>query len=344
MLISILLLINSCIDPLELDIDANAEQLVVDGVITNEPGPYTVRLSRSKPYDSYADSWDAVETGATVVISDDQGNQETLSETKPGLYQTSAEGIQGQLGRTYTLSIRTKGGQQYTSAPETLLPVPPIDSLYFEVHPEQLLNEEDIEETVYVVDVLSAVQDPAQQKNYYMWQWESVFQVSTQPWDYSEKVRGVRVKMPKDCCETCWVTRFTNSVNVLDDRLLNGGTVKRHLVTKIPVTEQAFGNRYHIEVKQTSLTEAAYDYWSLLRSQIENGGSIQDPPPAIVIGNITNANNPDDRALGFFGASAVARRPLFINREDLGVQVGLYVFPDDCRVIVNSTTERPAFW
>ncbi|AKD02211.1 hypothetical protein PKOR_02520 [Pontibacter korlensis] len=341
---AVLLLISSCIDPLDLNIGASAEQLVVDGVITNEPGPYTVLLSRSKPYDSFADSWSAAEPGATVVISDNQGNQETFTETAPGVYQTSAGGMQGQVGHTYTLSIQTRDGKQYTSSPETLLPVPQIDSLYFAVRPQQVLNEEDVEETIYMVDVLADAQDPAQEKNYYLWQWQGTFRVSTQPWDYSEKVRGIRVPMPKDCCEVCWVTNSTNRVNVQDDRLINGGKINRHVVTQIPVTEQAFGTKYHIEVRQTSISEAAYDYWRILKAQIENGGSIQDPPPATIVGNITNVNNPDERVLGFFGASAVVKGSLFINREDLGVRVGMYIFPDDCRVLTNSTTEQPDFW
>ncbi|PTX12294.1 uncharacterized protein DUF4249 [Pontibacter mucosus] len=339
----ILLLAGSCIDPLDLDIDDQAEMLVVDGMITNEPGPYSVRLSRSKPYDTYADSWSAVETGATVILSDDQGNQETLAETAPGLYQTSEGGMQGQLGSTYTLSIRTKSGQTYTSLPETLRPVPPIDSLYFEVRPQQILNEADVEETIYMADVLVDAPDPAQEKNYYLWQWQSTFQVNTQPWDYAEKIRGVRVPMPKACCEVCWITSPTGSVNVQDDRLIDGGTLSRHVVTSIPVTEQAFGTKYHLEVKQLSVSEAAYDYWRILKAQIENGGSIQDPPPATITGNITNTAT-GEPALGFFGASAVTRRSLDVRREDLGVRVGQYIFPDDCRVIANSTTERPAFW
>lgn len=342
--IVVLALFNSCVDPLDLKIDAQDRQLVVDGMITNEPGPYSVRLSRSKPYTSYTDSWSTVETGAQVVISDDKGNQETLQETKPGLYQTSPDGITGQIGNTYTLSIRTRSGENYTSAPETLMPVPTIDSLYFEVRPMQVLNENDVEETVHVVNVLVDTQDPALQQNYYMWQWQGTFRVSTQPWDYTEKIGGKRVAMPKDCCETCWVTALTNSVNVKDDRLQNGGNLKRYRVTQIPVTEQRFGFKYHILVKQLSISEAAFDYWRILKAQIEAGGSIQDPPPAIVIGNITNTSNPDQQALGFFGASAVTSKAIFISRDELGVRVGEYIMPDDCRVLSNSTTEQPVFW
>ncbi|MBB6612243.1 DUF4249 domain-containing protein [Pontibacter sp. Tf4] len=342
--ILLLLLLYSCVDPLDLKIGDEARQLVVDGMITDEPGPYTVRLSRSKPYASYHDRKNAAETGAQVTIADDKGNQETLQEIAPGVYQTNPDGIRGQVGNTYTLSIVTKNSERYTSAPETIVPVPTIDDLYFEVRSQQVLNEEDVEQTVYVANVLLDTKDPAGQKNYYMWKWQGTFKVSTQPWDYSEKVRGVRVPMPKDCCEICWVTAPTDRVNVKDDRLLNGGNLTHYLVTQIPVIPQTFGFKYHIEVKQLSVSEAAFDYWSLLKAQIETGGSIQDPPPAIIIGNITSETNPGQRALGFFGASAVATRTMFIQREELGIPVSPYVMPDDCRVLSKSTTVQPDFW
>ena len=336
--------INSCIDPLELDTASNASRLVVDGQITNEPGPYTVRLSISKPYASYADSWDAVVTGASVVVADDEGHEEQLTETKPGFYQTSPGGIQGQIGNTYTLRIKTKDGKAYTSVPELLMPVPAIDTIYTEVRRQQVLNTAGNEETAYIVEVYVDAREPGDTKNYYRWQWEGIYRISTQPWDYSEKVRGVRVPMPKDCCDVCWVTSLAGGVNVSDDRLMNGKSIKRRLITQIPVNARTFENKYYIEVAQTSISEAAFDYWSTLQAQTASIGSIQDPPPAIILGNISNVNDPEERVLGFFAAAAVSKKNIFVRREDLGVNPGPLVFPDDCRVLANSTTEKPAFW
>ena len=335
---------NSCIDPLELDTASDASRLVVDGRITNEPGPYSVRLSTSEPYATYTDSWDAVVTGATVVVADDKGNQETLTETKPGLYQTSPDGIQGQIGNAYTLSIITKDGNAYVSVPELLLPVPEIDTIYTALHEQQIINPEGIVETNYNVEVYVDAREPGDSKNYYRWQSEGVYRVSTQPWDYSEKVRGIRVPMPKDCCEVCWVTSVAGSVNVSDDRVMNGRSIRRRLVAQIPVNAQTFESKYYLEVKQSSLSEAAFDFWSTLKAQTSNVVSIQDPPPAMVVGNISNKNDPGEKVLGFFGASAVSSKSIFIRREDLSVNPGPLILPDDCRVLPFSTTERPAFW
>jgi hypothetical protein len=73
-------------------------------------------------------------------------------------------------------------------------------------------------------------------------------------------------------------------------------------------------------------------------------GNIQDPPPAFIQGNIINGNDANDTPLGFFSASAISRNSMLVNDEELGVSLPYFVFPDDCRVIPNSSTVRPVFW
>lgn len=344
LILLVLSMLSGCIDPLNLNTEKGTERLVVDGLITNEPAPFSVRLSLSEPYGSYVGNYNSTVRNATVIISDDKGNKETLTESKPGLYTTTGNGLQGQIGNTYTLTIKTKEGKEYTSTPELLAPISDIANLYTEVREQKILNSSGNEETIYVLDVFVDAQDPLDQKNYYMWQWEGVYQVSTQPQDYKEKVRGIWVPKPKVCCAVCWLTEFTNSINVKDDRLINGRQVKRHLVTQIPINERTFGSKYHIEIKQTSISEAAYDYWNMLKTQVSNVGNIQEPPPASIIGNISNVQDPKEKALGYFGASAVVKKSIFIKREELGLNPGELVFPDDYLVLPNSTTEKPLYW
>jgi hypothetical protein len=344
LLVWLSLWLSGCIEPITLDIEKEPEHLVVDGEITNEPGPITIKLSLSAPYASYTGELRSLVRKATVIISDDKGQRETLVENKPGTYTTSGKGLQGQIGNTYTLTIKTREGKQYTSTPELLAPVPAITNLYTEVKEQKILNASGNEETVYNLAVYIDTPDPAETKNYYLWQWEGIYRVSTQPWDYKEKVRGVMVSKPKPCCQICWVTEITNQVNVQNDRFINGKELKRHLITQIPINERTFESKYYLEVKQASISEAGYDYWNMLKTQTANVGNIQDPPPAIITGNIINVNDPGEIALGYFGASAVTKKTIEIKREELGLTLGELIFPDDCRVLSRSTTEKPVFW
>ncbi len=78
--------------------------MVIEGSISDEPGPYTVKLSRTVNF-SDANTYPPV-TGALVIISDNTGVTDTLSETVSGLYQTHH--ISGTPGNTYTLKVITE--------------------------------------------------------------------------------------------------------------------------------------------------------------------------------------------------------------------------------------------
>ncbi|MFM7851563.1 MAG: DUF4249 domain-containing protein, partial [Flammeovirgaceae bacterium] len=50
-----LLVLHSCIDPLDVTFKGRGEELMVEGLITDEPGPYTIRLSNRLSYLGYYD-------------------------------------------------------------------------------------------------------------------------------------------------------------------------------------------------------------------------------------------------------------------------------------------------
>lgn len=116
----------SCEKVIDLNLNTSSSQIVIQGNVYDQPGPYIVKLSRSVGFDR-PNAFPAV-TGAKVTISDDAGNLEVLSEDSTGVYVTSK--LQGTPGRTYTLKVET-GGQVYTSS-STMPKAAEIDSLYLD--------------------------------------------------------------------------------------------------------------------------------------------------------------------------------------------------------------------
>ena len=116
----------ACKKIITVDLNNAAPVLVVQGNITNEAGPYTVKLSKSVSYS--ADNVYPAVTGAVVKITDDSsGIIDVLTETANGIYVT--DGIQGTPTHTYHLYIKAEG-KEYTSVstmPQQVL----IDSLSF---------------------------------------------------------------------------------------------------------------------------------------------------------------------------------------------------------------------
>ena len=112
-----------CEKVINLNLVESKPQLVIEGLITDGAGPYTVKLSKTGSY--FDEPVLPLVTKAVVVISDNLGITDTLKETKPGIYLTSK--VQGIPGRTYNLSVLSEN-IRYT-ATSTMFSHVPIDSL-----------------------------------------------------------------------------------------------------------------------------------------------------------------------------------------------------------------------
>lgn len=114
-LFSVLLLIlfafSACQKVIDIDLNAVKSKIVIEAEITDQPGPYTFKITKTANFNE-SNNFPAV-SGASVKISDNAGNSETLTETTPGIYVTTT--FQGIPGRTYFLEI-TSEGTTYTSS------------------------------------------------------------------------------------------------------------------------------------------------------------------------------------------------------------------------------------
>ena len=109
---------------IHLDLSGAPVQYVIEGHITDEARPYSVRISQTVHFDQPND-FPAVQ-GALVVISDNAGQMDTLVEKSPGWYET-LEAKSGAYGQTYTLQVRI--GENLFTAKSTMPPVVPFDDL-----------------------------------------------------------------------------------------------------------------------------------------------------------------------------------------------------------------------
>ncbi len=125
-LVLLTLVFSACEKTVELKYKDNQSRIIIEGNITNEPGPYLVKISKSI---SLADTgnYPAIDN-AVVSISDNAGNSELLISQGNGIYRTSA--LAGIAGRTYTLTV-TAENQTFTA--QSTLPQPvPFDSIKIE--------------------------------------------------------------------------------------------------------------------------------------------------------------------------------------------------------------------
>ncbi|MEN8122318.1 MAG: DUF4249 domain-containing protein [Bacteroidota bacterium] len=100
-LISALFLTISCTEEIDIDLNSSDPQIVVEGNLPNNGQPALIKLSKSVNFDENND-FPKVE-GATVELSDNLGNSETLDEISPGLYSSNT--LTGIAGNTYYLTV-----------------------------------------------------------------------------------------------------------------------------------------------------------------------------------------------------------------------------------------------
>lgn len=102
----------SCQRVIDVDISSTAQQLVIEGNLTDRPGTQTVTISRSVAYNS-ANVFPAV-SGASVVVNDAAGTAYKFTETQPGTY--TLKNFRSKALTLYVLTVKVEGKTYYATS------------------------------------------------------------------------------------------------------------------------------------------------------------------------------------------------------------------------------------
>jgi Domain of unknown function (DUF4249) len=322
-----LLCFDSCIERAEFPSGKGKPiDIVVDGVITDEPGPYTIKLSRPSPVGAILGG--APISNAKISLFSDTGESEMVRETSfLGTYQTSVGGIRGVIGRQYWISIQMPGGQVFESIPDKLNPPGRIDSLYHEF--ETIVADNGTKS--YGFRVFVDAQFPEAEGSYTRWRFNGIYAVSTLPDLHAEKIDGNCEFVPRPCggkvydrekqkfvtltpctCCDCWVPQFEKKPILMDNKSAN--KVARLQVGFVPINFYTFQYKVQINVTQLTISKMAFDYWKTIKDQKEGATSLFQPSYNKTESNLF-AQNEGVKVLGIFYAASVAKKKQFIKRE-----------------------------
>ncbi|SIR48012.1 DUF4249 domain-containing protein [Pontibacter lucknowensis] len=332
------LLLAACIDPIDFKHDDQQEHLVVESSFTNMAGINYVRLTYALPYNY---PYNKFEENASVVVTSQEGEQFYFSYDQAGYYYPiGVENTFGIPGHTYTLQINV-GDNSYRSEAITLKEPVPISQVHFAINERSFALQGDRERKRHMgYQVLMDFQDPGQVRNYYRWSFARQYEVLTQPWDF---LNDMGDPAPKDCCARCWIQEKEETFTVSDDRLTNGRQVINKEVLFIPF-EKYLQTRYKMKVYQHAITADAYEFYRIMGQQKESTGTVFDPPPAEIKGNMRSTSDPGEQVLGFFDVSGVVMQEVDIRADDIPYPVGIFIHPDDCRELPGATNVQPVGW
>ncbi|CCH00599.1 hypothetical protein FAES_2590 [Fibrella aestuarina BUZ 2] len=299
----LVLLAASCVDPYRPpEIAAPASYLVVNGFFDSTPGATTsIRLSRSQNLsDKNAPT---AESGATVTIESAGNTIYRLQESPGGVY--SLAGIPPISGETYRLHIRTAAGGDYVSDYVPVVKTPPIDSLHWTVENDG-------------VQFNVSTHDPTNRTRYYRWEFDETWAYTSAYYSgyiYNDKTKDVELR--QDNIFTCWSTTGSKNILTTSTARLSQAVVNRFPLNFVDGRSMKFQRRYSLLVRQYALTQAGYNYYDQLAKLTQNVGSLFDPQPSQLTGNMRSTSNPADLVLGFFWAGDVTTKRIFIGRAQL---------------------------
>lgn len=297
----LLLALLGCIDGFKGDLRSVGRILVVEGLVTNDPGPYSVTLSWTEPYAS---------GNANIPIEDAQvwiieagSRRWALTHQQRGVYTSDSAAWRGQVGRTYALEVRLAGEQVYQSTAERLVAAPAVDTVRA-VYVKKINFQGVITGTF---DLVASFQDAPERGQFYQWQWAHYFQQTTCNLFAREGVR-----FAQDCCGACWgIVRPRGQVLLAADAFVNGNRVQQTL-DNIPYNSK---EDYFIAVELRAIPATSYQFWQTVAGQINNTGGIFDRPPAAAPTNIFAVGNPSTPALGVFTVAGLSRRSFYVRRD-----------------------------
>jgi hypothetical protein len=351
----------------------------ITGYISNEPGPYQVRITRS--FDVESKDFPRIPVSAQrVTIFDDAGNNEVLTETNKGVYQTRPDGIQGKAGRVYVLKVEMTDGRTYESIPDTLLPQGKIERLYHAFSKKLDLSGN----RTYGFDVTIDGHENSVGSGRYMWNVVNTYKAITYPerampntqqcYRVSDEVWGSKCNFvnpcsgvrnispplrppvlervgPCECC-TCWYQQFNTAPILRDNGYMTSETYKALPVFRVPVDAWIFMFKTHVAVTQATLTFNTFEYFKRIEQQKNATGSLFQPVSGkIPTGFIQTAGNPTP-VNGIFYAAGIDTQSIFISPDDVPneipiptVSYTLGIGLQSClEMFPNATTVRPSFW
>ncbi len=328
-----IIVLDSCIDRFEYEASDTPYQLVVDGFISDAPGPYTISLSRTrKLLDFYPQQ--AV-SAQSVTLFDADGNSEVLTEKEAGTFQTSANGIRGVIGKSYYIRIETKDGKIFESIPEKMEPAGTVDSIYYEF--QKHLSEDN--RISYSFKIFMDSHGVAESSNKFLWKLTGIYRVITSPdlHIYFESSAGGLIirKDPRPCsgailnrqtnalsqvtpceCCQCWASLVDVTPKVSDEQISANNIFRGVNVGSIPVEFWPFWDKTQVKVEQLSLSKNAFDFWKTIEDQQEGATSLFQPAAGKIISNVIHKNG-TEKTQGFFYATAIVRKSIFISTKEI---------------------------
>lgn len=313
-----------CTDPVKPEFAFEEGLVFIEGLATTLPGASRTRITQS-----------AIEFGVyrNIAISDAKvqyinvSSGSSISLEWNGEMYMPPQNFSVKLGEDWRIHVILSDGREYQSTTEKADNPTEIESVETSYTSELTF---DVGSNSFVPghSLLVSFSDPAEEKNYYFWQFRTFERIiickvcnngyfrddmcnSLSP---SIDLEGFLGYYTYTCEEKCWQIRYGQNIKIFDDQFVNGLSVNRLSVGEIPLFTK---RNILIELQQFALSRSAFEYYQTLKDIIDNNSGFNAPPPASLVGNLFNVKNRNEFVLGRFTVAAVTTKRVFLPRLEI---------------------------
>ncbi|OOG71894.1 DUF4249 domain-containing protein [Algoriphagus sp. A40] len=278
----------SCVDEINLSLEESNQALVIDAWVGNIQEDTYVKVFRTAPYISGASNpqYLSVPMRAVYIEKSDGG---VTNFRASGTNEFRPSGIfEPQAGETYRLVVETAEGEVFESNWETMPPSVAIEDIVAEASERQVMISSGQTQFFQIrtfAEIKARISDPGVGDLGYLIETSGIEEL------YTSSSRD-------NCACTCYENRpnIYAGMNVTSNSLFQG----RNFGVSLGEIPLSYIGKYYVNAKIKAVTQSNYDYLNQVDKQQRNSGSIFDPAPSRIKGNIKKQGEETQLVLGNF--------------------------------------------
>ena len=342
LILFIIIMVSSCLDPIELDVPKIlTDGVVIQGSMVRNGGNATVRIYTSLITNETRPSAVIRLKDAFLINSD--GQEIELKESGDGQYSVNIQGsttFNISNGVSFKVKATTVSNDVYESELKVMAETPKISNLKFGAINS---SNPDIKPTIDVV-IDTKLNSENSGFNIFKWEIFQAYKLTDQLWNSPEG-------------KLCYVTSAVELLNVplFDARKSSETNLSNFVVSKRPI-DYKFSEGYYTVVVQEAIDEDTYQYFLAYNDLIVREGNIFETPAGVIPSNIKCVNNPDKLAFGYFYVSEQDTARMYMPPAEVGSPGRQCPTPPgemnpcpiraccDCLSLKGASLNKPYYW
>lgn len=319
-LLFLVLIVSTCKDPFSPDVDpGNRDLLVVEGHLTIG-GITTLTLSRTGELQERESR--KPETNAKVEIEE---NNSVIAEGisgENGICSLLTQNLE--ISKKYRLRIIRTNGKGYETDYLESKTTPEIGDIKFEVEGKGF--------RIYL-----NTYDATNSTRFYSWNYTETWEIQS-PYISHWELSGDKIieRDPNINMTRCWQENSSSDILLASTERLSENRVSHYPLAYVRANTIKLSHLYSILVKQYGLTRDAYEYLEKMKKNTQDIGTIFDPQPSELRGNIRCISNPKEPVIGWISAGTVSEKRIFIKLSDMPSGWG---YTEQCEPVLQMHTD-----